>query len=181
MRISEVDGRISGGILQGDANIDWHSGWLAQGTLVAKSITMEKLSKGLSGDLDGSGRFRMRGTSLSSLADMATLDGTIIVRKGVVTGIDIVETARSRSKESVPGGRTHFDELSGVLTAGKDKYSIRQLKLNAGELIVTGTLDIEKQQLSGEISADLTKWSDMGKVTMQVTGTTDNPALRAAR
>lgn len=181
LRISEFDGRISGGILQGDANIDWRSGWQAQGTLVAKSITMGKLSKGLSGDLDGSGRFRMQGTSLSILADKATLDGTFIVRKGVVAGIDVVETARSRSKESLPGGRTHFDELRGVLTAAKDNYSIRQLKLNAGELIVTGTLDIEKQQLSGEISADLTKWSDMGEVTMQVAGTTDNPALRAAR
>ncbi|MCR4302990.1 MAG: hypothetical protein NUV63_02025 [Gallionella sp.] len=181
LRISEFDGRISGGILQGDANIDWRSGWRAQGTLVAKSISMEKLSKGLSGDLDGSGRFNMQGTNLQSIADAATMDGTFIVRKGVVTGIDIVETARSRSKESMPGGRTHFDELSGILTAVKDNYSIRQLKLNAGELIVTGKLDIGKQQLSGEISADLTKWSDMGKVTMQVTGTTDNPSLRAAQ
>ena len=181
LRINEFDGRMLGGMVQGDANIDWRSGWRAQGRLVAKTITMQNMSKGLSGDMDGSAHFQMQATSLSRLADAATLDGTFIVRKGVINGIDIVETARSRSKESVPGGRTHFDELSGVLTVAKDSYAIRQLKMNAGELIVSGTLDIARQQVSGRISADLTKWAGMGGVTMQAGGTTDNPSLRAAR
>lgn len=181
LRISEFDGRLLGGILQGNASIDWRSGWRAQGTLVAKTITMQNMSKSLSGDMEGSARFQMQATSLSGLADAATLDGTFVVRKGVINGIDIVEMARSRSTESVPGGRTHFDELSGVMTVAKDGYAFRQLKMNAGALIVSGTLDIAGQQVSGRISADLTKWAEMGKVTMQVGGTTDNPSLRAAR
>lgn len=180
LRISNFEGRTLGGLLQGDANIDWRSGWLAQGTLAAKSITMQNMAKGLSGDMEGSGRFQMQATSLSKLADTAMLDGTFTIKKGVINGIDIVETARSRSKESIPGGRTHFEELSGALTVARNNYTIRQLRMNAGELVVSGTMDITKQQLSGRISADLTKWAGMGKVTMQLGGTTDNPALLGA-
>ena len=78
----------------------------------------------------------------------------------------------------MPGGRTHFDELSGVLTVTNTSYALRQLKMSAGALVVTGALDITRQQLSGRISADLTKWAGMGKVTMQVEGTINNPALQ---
>lgn len=179
LRISEFDGRILGGILQGDANINWSSGWNVDGSLIAKTITMQNMSQGLTGDMEGSARFQMQATSLSELADEATLEGSFVIGKGIVNGIDIVQTGRLRSKESLPGGRTHFDGLTGVLTVENGRYTIRRLRMDGGELIVTGALNITDQQLSGRISADLTKWAQMGKVTMLVGGTTDNPSLRA--
>ena len=181
LKITEFDGRLLGGMLQGEATIDWRSGWRVLGTLAAKSITMQNISQGLSGDMEGSARFQMQAVSLPELADTAKLEGTFTVKKGGVNGIDIIETARLRSKESTPGGRTRFDELSGVLTATKDSYVIRQLKISAGELAVSGSLDITGSQLSGKISTDLSKWAEIGKVTLQVGGTIDNPTLRAAR
>ena len=181
LSIKQFEGRTRGGIVQGDADIDWRSGWRAEGTLLAKAIAMQSLSQGVSGDMDGSARFQMQATSLSGLADTATLDGSFVVGKGSLNGIDIVETARSRSNESAPGGRTHFEQLRGVLSVSKDGYALRQLKMNAGALIVTGTLDITDQQLSGRVATDLSKWAGMGKVTLQVVGTTDNTSLRAAR
>lgn len=177
--ITKLDSRIVGGILLGNARINWRSGWRAQGSLVAKTITMQNMLKVLSGDMDGTARFQMQAASLAKLTDAATLDGSFVIRKGVISGIDIVETARLRSTENLPGGRTHFDELSGELSYAKDAYAFRQLKMSAGVLTAKGTLDFSGQQVSGYISADLALREGMGPVALQLGGTRDNPTLRA--
>ncbi|OGT04528.1 MAG: hypothetical protein A2143_00055 [Gallionellales bacterium RBG_16_57_15] len=137
------------------------------------------MGKALSGDMDGTARFRMQAASLSGLVETAALDGTFAVKKGTINGVDIVETARLRSRENLPGGRTHFDELSGNLSVADGVYAFRQLKMDAGVLTATGTLDIANQQLSGRILADLSMRAGMGSVALQIGGATDNPTLRA--
>ena len=179
--ITELDSRIMGGMLLGEARIGWHSGWRAQGSLTAKTITLQNMYKTLSGDMDGTARFQMQSASLSRLTDAATLDGAFIVKKGAISGIDIVETARLRSRENVSGGRTHFDELSGDLSYSNGGYHFRQIRMNAGMLNATGALDIARQQMSGRVIADLSKLTGMGPVALQIGGTTDNPSLQAAR
>ncbi len=181
LKITEMDSRIMGGILLGDASIDWRSGWRAQGVLTAKTITLQNVSKALSGDMEGKARFQMQSASLSNLAEAATLEGSFTARKGVINGIDFVETTRLRSKESLPGGRTHFDELGGDLFYAKGEYHFRQVKMNAGVLKASGTLDIDKQQLSGRFTADLSMRAAMGQVALQVGGSTSSPSLQAAR
>ena len=179
--ITDMDSRIMGGVLLGDARIDWRSGWRAQGNLTAKTITLQNMSKALSGDMDGTARFQMQSASLSRLTEAATLEGAFKIKKGTINGVDIVETARLRSRESLPGGRTHFEELSGDLYYANGDYHFRQVKMSAGVLNAMGTLDIAKQQMSGRVIADLTLRAGMGSVALQVGGTTDNPSLRAVR
>ncbi|MDD2915676.1 MAG: adenylate/guanylate cyclase domain-containing protein [Gallionella sp.] len=178
--ITDLDGRIMGGMLLGDARIAWRSGWRAQGALTAKTIATQNLSRALNGDMDGMARFQMQSSSLAKLTEAATLDGNFVIKKGVINGFDVIETARQRSRENLPGGRTNFEELSGELSVANGIYNFRQLKMSGGVWNATGTLGITKQQLSGRISADLTKFSGMGTVALQLNGTTDNPALRAA-
>ena len=179
--ITELDGRIMGGILNGDGRIDWSSGWRAHGALTAKTITLQNMSKALNGDMDGTARFRMQAASLSRLTEAATLEGAFAVKKGTINGVDVIETARLRSRESLPGGRTHFDELSGDLYYTNGEYHFRQVKMTTGVLNATATLDIAKQQVSGRVIADLTMRAGMGSVALQVGGTTDNPSLQAVR
>src|SRR3989338_1618932 len=83
------------------------------------------------------------------------LDGSFVIKKGVVNGIDIVEIARLRLTETMPGGRTHFDELSGELSYAKGAYAFRQLKMTEGVLAAKGTVDYSGQQAAGSITADL--------------------------
>lgn len=178
--ISNLDGRIKGGILLGSGRIGWRSGWQAQATLVAKDITLQSMSKVLNGDMDGTARLRMEAASLPKLVETSTMDGNFAIKKGIVNGVDIVETARLRSRENLPGGRTHFDELSGNLSVADGVYAFRQLKMNAGVLTVTGNLDIVNRQLSGSVLADLSMRAEMGSVALQVGGTADSPTLHAA-
>ena len=179
--ITEIDSRILGGILLGNARINWRSGWRMQGSLVAKTITMQNMLKVVSGDMEGTARFQMQAASLARLTDAATLDGSFVIKKGVVNGIDIVETARLRLTENMPGGRTHFDELSGEMSYAKGAYAFRQLKMTAGVLAAKGTVDYSGQQAAGSITADLALREGMGPVSLQLGGTRDNPTLRAVR
>ena len=178
--ITDFDSHIFGGMLLGNARIDWRSGWNADGMLVSKSVALQNLSKVLSGDLDGSARFRMGAASLDRLAETTTMEGAFVIKKGLINGIDIIETTRLRSRESLPGGRSHFDELSGNLSVANGAYAFRQLRMDAGILKAAGALDIIGPQLSGRISAELPMRAGAGAVVLQVGGTTESPTLRAA-
>ncbi|HEX5362901.1 MAG TPA: hypothetical protein VFW59_01390 [Gallionella sp.] len=177
--ISDLDASTMDGRLLGDARLSWGAGWHATGNLVAKAITLQKISNTLSGDMDGSARFRMQADSLGKLPDSSVLEGSFVATKGIINGFDLVETARLRSKDSQPGGRSHFDELRGELTVDKGRYRFSQLRMTAGVLSASGTVDMEKQQLSGRITAELALRTGMGSVGLQVGGTVDNPSLHA--
>ncbi|MDO8208548.1 MAG: AsmA-like C-terminal region-containing protein, partial [Gallionella sp.] len=178
LRITELDSRIMGGVLTGDVRINWRAGWRVQGALVAKVIPLQNINKLLSGDLDGSARFQMQAANLAKLADAAVLNGAFSVKKGLINGVDIVETTRLRSRESLPGGRTHFDELSGELSYANGSYQFRQLKMKDNMVKAFGSLTVRRQKLTGNISADLTMRP--GAVALQVGGTTESPSLHAA-
>jgi hypothetical protein len=179
--ITDLDSRIRGGILTGDARITWRSGWRVQGVLLAKVIPLQNINKLLTGDLDGSARFQMQADSLTKLTNTASLNGVFNVKKGMINSMDVIETARLRSRDNLPGGRTHFEELSGELSYANDRYQFSQLKLNDSVLKAAGALTVAGQQLSGNISADLTMRTGMGSTSLQVGGTTESPTLKALR
>ncbi|MFZ5524556.1 MAG: adenylate/guanylate cyclase domain-containing protein [Pseudomonadota bacterium] len=179
LMITELDGHIMGGTVHGNARLGWRSGWSAQGSLAAKAITMQNMLKVLSGDMDGTARFQMQSASLAHLADAATLGGSFVIKNGVINGIDIAETARLHRAENMPGGRTHFDELSGDLNYDKGVYAYRNLKLSAGVLAAKGMLDYSGQQAAGLISAELDFHEGIGPVLLELGGTRDNPTLVA--
>src|SRR5450759_3373607 len=180
LQISDFDARILGGVVQGNASINWRSGWRAQGALSAKKITMQQLNHLLEGNLEGSARFKMTSMDLAGLTDSVVLDGSFTTNGGMISGMDIVETARMRSKENLPGGRTHFDGLSGLISYANNAYHFKQVKVAAGMLNATATFDVAKQQLSGKMSVRLSMHDGAAPVDLQMGGVIDSPTLRYA-
>jgi len=181
LALSEFDARILGGTLKGNASINWRTGWRAQGAFNAQNISMKKLNDLLDGTVDGSASFKMTSADLGGLTDSSTLDGNFTTGKGTINGLDIVETARLRSKEHLPGGRTHFNELSGAVAFSDNIYRFRQARISGEVLNASGELDIEKQQLSGNLNARLSIQEGMAPVNLILGGTTDRPQLRYGR
>ncbi len=178
LAISDFDAKMLGGVVQGDATINWRSGWRAQGTLSAKSIPMQKLSKLLDGNVEGAARFKMTSIDLAGLTDSVMVDGTFTAKDGMISGMDIVETARMRSKENLPGGRTHFDELKGAISYANNAYHFKQVKVAAGVLDATATFDVNKQQLTGKMNVNLSMHDVTAPADLQMGGSIDNPTLR---
>jgi hypothetical protein len=125
--------------------------------------------------MDGTARFQMQATSLNKLADTAELNGIFNARKGVINGVDIIETTRLRSRESLPGGRTHFDELGGELSFTNNIYHFSQLRINDSVIKASGALTMSGQQLSGNLLADLKLHAGTGTTTLQIGGTAKVP------
>ncbi len=180
LRITDLDGRIKGGVLTGDVRINWRSGWRVQGELVAKVVPLGNINKLLTGDMDGTAHFQAQADRLFTLADAAIFNGVFNVKKGIIGGVDIVETTRLRSQENLSGGRTHFDELSGELFYAKDTYRFTKLNIRDSVFQVNGALTVVGQDLSGRVSSSLTMRAGMSPVSLQVSGTTESPSLHVA-
>jgi hypothetical protein len=174
--VNEFEARILDGNVQGNARLDWRSGWHAEGVLYAKKIVMNDLSKLLNGNVDGTAHFKMNSKDLAGLTDSSKLEGRFTATNGLISGLDIVETARMRSRENLPGGRTHYDGFRGDFSYVKDAYHFTQVKIDAGVLNADATIDINQQQLSGKMKVNLSM-RDGITTDLQLSGVIDNPTL----
>jgi len=174
--ISEFDGRILEGTLQGNARISWNSGWHADGTLTAKKMAMKDFTKLLDGSVDGAAHFRMNSTDLAGLTDSAVLEGNFSSADGLIGGLDIVETARMHSTQNLPGGRTHYDGLSGDFSYAKGGYHFTQVKINGGVMSALAAFDISNQQLSGKMKVNMAL-NGQTSADLKLAGAIDNPTL----
>jgi len=179
---NEFDAHIRGGFLKGSANLNWRTGWRAQGTFKVENVSMNKLNDLLDGSANGSARFKMAASELGELTDSATLNGDFSsVDKGTINGMDIVETARIRSKDHLPGGRTHYKQLSGAVSFEGNAYHFKQLKVSAEGLNASGELEIKNRELSGTLNTKVTIQEELPPVDLQISGVVDSPQLSYVR
>ena len=182
---NEIDGRIYGGILTtGSAKLAWQKGWQVQGHVTVKMLELQKALPqfGISGEMEGDAGFTLSGAKLPQLTKALNLDGNFVAKKGSLNNMDIVETASSGNRQGAAVGRTHFDELSGVLQADNAGLHLRQIKITAGVMSASGSVDISPdKQLSGRLNVDLKMRAGLGSVPLSLSGPADKPVLRVAR
>ena len=166
----------------GNATLNWRSGWRAQGSLTAKTIDMKQLNNLLNGSLDGKANFKMTSLYLADLVDSATLDGDFTAGNGMISGMGIVETARQRSINHLPGGRTAFDELAGAVSYADGVYQFTQTRIASDAVNATAQFSLENKKLSGSITARVSiQGGSPTPVDLTISGETDSPQLRATR
>ncbi len=176
---NEIDGRMYGGVLTGDANLSWKNGWQLQGRMSVKRLELQKALPqfGIEGEMDGETSFKMNEAKLHQLANTLHMDGNFVVWKGVINNIDMVETVTNR--KGAIGGRTHFDQMIGLLQADSSGQHLRQVKISAGVMSANGFIDVSPdRQLSGRLSIDLKMRAGMGSVPLSLGGVAGKPVLR---
>jgi hypothetical protein len=182
VNFTEMDAHIYNGILLGSAKLSWRKGWQLQGQLEAKTFELNKMfpKYGVEGELFGEGTFSMVGAKLSQLGESPQLDASFTVKNGVVNGFDMVETARLLSREHMVGGRTHFDDMIGVVQVENHASHFRQLRIVSGMLSANGSFDVSPtQQLSGRFNAEIKMRAGDNQLTLF--GMLAEPKLRAGR
>lgn len=177
----EVKGQAYGGFLQGDAKLKWQQGWQLQGRVEAASVELSKAFPkfGVSGELGGNGNFSASANKLGALADTRQIEGVFTVKKGVVSGMDMVETARGNHQNGSTG-RTHFDEMTGNFQANTRGQHFQQLKIESGILGAKGSFDVgAAAQLAGRFAVELKARG--GSASLALSGTLTEPVLRSSR
>ena len=176
---TEIDGHLYGGKLAGSALLNWRNGWQMQGRLSIKALELKEALPqfGLEGEMDSDSNFLLNGATLAQLTNAPQLNGTFIVKKGIISKMDMVETAANHHATS--GGRTHFDEMSGTLELGNNSQHLRQLKISSGAMSANGFVDAGPGgQLSGQLSVNLRMRP--GNAPLALSGTLIEPVLRPA-
>jgi hypothetical protein len=184
IKFHEIDGRLYGGMLTGSAHLTWLKGWQMQGLVNVKAVQLHDASPqfGIAGEMDGDANFILRGEKLPLLAKTPHLDGKFLVKKGLINTIDMVETSRMPTRKGASSGRTHFDELSGVLQIDNSKQHLRQIKISAGVMSANGYVDVAaNKQLSGRLNVDLKIRADLGSVPLVLSGTLTEPVWSTRR
>jgi len=180
VNFTEIDAHAYGGILSGNGKLSWRKGWQVQGRIQAKTMELEKLFPQfkLSGEVFAEGTFSSQSPVLAQLGEALRLDGTFVAKKGVINGIDMVETARLSSHEHIPGGRTHFDEMTGAVQLENHNRHFRQLRITSGMLSANGSFDISaNNQLSGSFNSEIKMRA--GNNPLVLSGTLTEPKLHA--
>ncbi|TXT26396.1 MAG: hypothetical protein FD134_556, partial [Gallionellaceae bacterium] len=180
---SELDGRLYGGMVMGNAKLSWQKGWQLQGRVTVKALELQKALPqfGISGEMDGDASFALNGEKLAQLASTVGVNGSFVVKKGAINNMDVVETVTS-SRQGVAGGRTHFDELTGLLQADGTGQHLRQIKIAAGVMSANGSVDVSPgRQLSGRLNVDLKMRAGLGSVPLVLAGEAGKPSLRVGR
>ncbi len=178
---SEVDAHMYNGLLRGRAKLNWRKGWQLQGTLEAKSFELDKMfpKYSVDGEMNGEGTLTMSGAKLSQLGDAPHLDASFSVKRGTFN-VDMVETARLLSREHLVGGRTHFDDMTGLVQFDNHATHFRQVKIVSSVLSAGGSFDVsQNNQLSGSFSAEIKMRAGNNQLTLF--GTLTEPRLRAGR
>ena len=175
MTLSEFDGRLYDGTVVGKARIQWGAQWSVQGEIQGRAMNAAVFSAQMvsEGRFDGKGHFAMAGPVPAKLYESARLDGTFTVTKGALGSFDLSRALQTSSAQA--SGRTPFSVLAGSAALAGGTLALRDLKLTAGLLGASGTLDVDAAGgLSGRVNAELRNL----RGTFYIGGKLGEPQLR---
>ncbi|HCS76418.1 MAG TPA: hypothetical protein DIW05_01360, partial [Syntrophaceae bacterium] len=178
--LSDLDAHVYSGIWTGSGKISWRKEWRVDARINAKTMELDKMlpEYGLSGEIFIDGVFSSRSANLSGLADAMRMEANFEAKRGVINGIDMVETARLLSREHLVGGRTHFDQLNGSIVLENHALRLRQIKISSGMLNASGSLEISGDgHLSGSFGSEIKMRA--GNNPLALSGTLKEPKLQA--
>ncbi|MBU1214852.1 MAG: hypothetical protein KKA63_06390 [Gammaproteobacteria bacterium] len=180
INISDLDAHAYGGIWSGKGKLNWSRGWKFEANVQAKTMELSELfpQYGLSGEVFVDGELSASSSSLSNLAKSLRIDASFEAKRGVINGIDMVETARLVSHEHLVGGRTHFDELNGSFVAEDGYIRFRSVRIVSGMLKASGTFEAAADgRLTGAFNSEIKMRS--GNNPLSLSGSLAEPRLLA--
>ncbi|HSI38298.1 MAG TPA: AsmA-like C-terminal region-containing protein [Methylotenera sp.] len=180
LNFSQIEGEIFGGSLTGQANIEWPDGagqWLSAGEFKLLNANTEALLNNfgsavtIDGKLALDARFSGEAREVSKLASNTITDANFDVRQGSIHSIELVRGVLSPSGQSLAGGNTNFDKLTGSIKLNQNEYQFSKLVLASSQFNANGFVNIDANQIStGRVHADLAAQSRHLKADFDITG-----------
>ncbi len=185
LRLTELEYALYGGQGKGSASVSWGGIWTVEGDFSVQRIELEPAMKALKidivsdGTLEAKGRYVLQSAALERLLDGARVDAAFMVRKGNLSGLDLVRALQSPSRDGTAGGKTKFEELSGSLSASGGRYLYNGVRLVAGALTATGQGEIApNQDVNGRTYVELRSSANVIRGNFRVQGSLKGMVLR---
>lgn len=195
MDVSAFDFRLFDGALKGQAKVRLAPGGdkdiediAVEGDLVFDHVDSSKLSAALgagnllAGELAGKASFSGAAGEWASLLPALTAEGSFMIERGGLNGVDLVEAARRTSDAPVLGGAMSFEQFSGKmrLTAARSRFY--GLVMHSGRMHSAGAVEVAaNQSLSGRMDLQIRGSVNQVRVPIVLDGTLQSPSLRAIR
>ena len=162
IRVGEFRALLYGGALKGSALINWGGPWSIEGQLNAERIALQELMPVFTRDAKSTGhleatlRYSLAGPDPVTLFEAPRIDGTFVIRKGDLDGVDLVRALQMGGRQNVQGGATRFEEISGAVSVAGGRYQYRNLKLASGLLSATGAFEVlPSKDVNGRVFIEL--------------------------
>ena len=174
LRLDELKGGIYDGYLSGKASLKWGADWSLAGEISARAMDPARFAPVLAegGKLEGKAAFALRAKSYDELFDAPRLEGTFMLEKGALLGVDMARLLQGGGV----GGKTMFAELTGNFVREAGKTQLRQLHLVAGPVSVGGTADVDAgKHLNGHFTVELKSPVAHARANLGLSGTLGDP------
>lgn len=185
----KIEGRIFGGVVQGQLQLDWGGGMLVAGDVNVDYMNAPQLAAALGsgsvnieGQVNARVRFRAAGESWNALAGKVPLEGSFLAKTGVINGLDFVEAVRRGSKLATRGGATRYEQMVGKFRWDGGMLQLSEIDLSSGPVRATGSVAVLKGgNLTGSMSVALQSSASTIRTPVSVVGTLKDPQLFGGR
>ena len=164
---NEVVAELYGGEAKGSFRVDWGAAAkaaTASGEFLLRRLDVEKFLPAMTvnatatGLMDGTMKFSLQAPVLRRLFESPQVTTAFTIRRGWVGGVDLARLLRDSTNR---GGRTVFEEWTGVYAMSGGNHSLRQMRLTSGPMSASGAAEIGAQgMLTGRINAQLSTAND---------------------
>ena len=164
---TEVVAELYGGEAKGSFRVDWSAAAkaaTASGEFLLRRLDVEKFLPAMTvnatatGLMDGTMKFSLQAPLLRRLFESPQVTTAFTIRRGWVGGVDLARLLRDSTNR---GGRTVFEEWTGVYAMSGGNHSLRQMRLTSGPMSASGAAEIGAQgMLTGRINAQLSTAND---------------------
>ncbi|HSO06128.1 MAG TPA: AsmA-like C-terminal region-containing protein, partial [Pelomicrobium sp.] len=184
LEVEQFDGLLFGGRTVGKGIITWGNGWALAGDAELTAVNVEGLLKAylnaapVAGSLRTKLTLATRGDSLKGMFAAPEVGGDFLIERGALNSVDLSKALRAGSREG-SRGQTKFQDLAGKMALAQNRYTFTDLKLGAGLLSATGTVEAAPDQaLSGRLYVEISSAATPLRGTLTVSGTAAEPVVQ---
>lgn len=182
----KIEGRIFGGVVNGEFGVDWSSGFALSGDISTDYMVADQVVRAMKGDslkIDGqmSTRFKFKsaGASWAEVTGSMPLEGNFIAKNGSIYGMDLVEAVRRGNRR---GGTTKFEEILGKFRLDSRALHLSEVDLTSGLVRARGSVGVLRNGLlSGSLDVQLKGSATTVRTPVSITGTLKDPQLLGGR
>jgi hypothetical protein len=186
--INSVESRIFDGLVRGTTVLRGSERPTMAGEISFERINVTRFGEALGigrqfeGEARGKLKFSASADSWSVMLPALQATGDFTIQRGSLGGIDLPEAVRRVSAAPLTlGGRTRFEELSGVISLTPGAWRFSRLVLNAGLMHSSGQIEVSRDlQLRGRMDVQMRGRADHTAMPILISGPLKSPLTQTA-